>query len=237
MIIKKNRNQNQNQNLNEKNASAETETNNNEELNSDLVFDINDIDFNSRIERRQGDRRRGYRRIDDRNLVSRAQKEAITIKENAQIQGYEDGLKNAQQDIASLSESINKFMSAKEEIYKEISPKILDISMEVAKKIIKHEVETNKDLLLGIIMEALEKLTKNEKQIVLRVSPEDRDYVKLNIENILDKLQMEAKVSVQHDMKLSRGSVIVETNNGLIDASIDTGLQIIEEMFKTLQGE
>ena len=48
---------------------------------------------------------------------------------------------------------------------------------------------------------------------------------------------MEAKVSVQHDMKLSRGSVIVETNNGLIDASIDTGLQIIEEMFKTLQGE
>ena len=46
---------------------------------SDL-FDIENIDFNQREERRRGTRRRGYRRIDDRNLVSRAQIEAVSIK-------------------------------------------------------------------------------------------------------------------------------------------------------------
>ena len=235
MIIKKNKKTNETTNL-EESSSKQTENKENE-VDSDLFFDINEIDFNSRIERRQGDRRRGYRRIDDRSLVSRAQQEAINIKENAKEEGYKEGLAKAEQDISRLSDAINKFLGAKEEIYNEISPKILDISMEVAKKIIKQEVETNKDLLIGIIIDAMEKLSKNEKHITLKVSPEDRDYVKANIESILTKLQMEAKVSIQQDMKLSRGSVIVETNNGLIDASITTGLQIIEEMFKTIQGE
>ncbi len=232
MIIKKHKNQNI-KTEEEKTVENKTE----ETLNDDLVFDINEIDFNARTERRQGDRRRGYRRIDDRSLVSRAQQEAINIKENAKTQGYQDGIKDAKEDIEKLSNAINTFLSAKEEIYKEVSPMILSISMEVAKKIIKKEVETNPDLLIGIIMEALGKLNKNEKQITLKVSPEDKDYVKQNIENILDKLQMEARATIQHDIKLKRGSVIVETNNGLIDASIDTGLQIIEEMFKTMQGE
>ena len=202
-----------------------------------MVFDINDIDFNSRIERRQGDRRRGYRRIDDRSLVSRAQQEAISIKENAKIEGYQEGIQNAQQDIAGLSDAMNQFMTAKEKIYDEVAPKILEISMEVAKKIIKKEVETNRELILGIIKESLEKLNKNEKQIVLKVSPEDRDYAKMNIEKLLEKLQTEARVTIQQDIGLTSGSVVVETTNGLVDASIDTGLQIIEEMFKTLQGE
>ena len=235
MIIKKNK-KNDNRNVNEEKIADKQESGKNENI-SDLFFDVNEIDFNSRIERRQGDRRRGYRRIDDRSLVSRAQQEAINIKENAKIEGYQEGLQNAQQDIAGLSSAIEQFMNTKEKIYDEISPKILEISMEVAKKIIKKEVETDKELILGVIKEALEKLTKNEKQILLKVCPEDKEYVKMNIEGLLDKLQMEAKVSVQQDIKLSKGSVVVETNNGLIDASIDTGLQIIEEMFKTMQGD
>ena len=235
MIIKKNKKQDNQYNNQEK--SAKKQNVEKEELNTDLVFDINDIDFNSRIERRQGDRRRGYRRIDDRSLVSRAQQEAINIKDNAKIEGYQEGLKNAEQDISNLTDAIITFMSAKEKIYDEVAPKILEISMEVAKKIIKKEVETDKDFILGMIKEALEKLNKNEKQIIIRVSPEDKEYVKNNIDNLLEKLQIEAKISVQQDIKLSMGSVIVETNNGLVDASIDTGLQIIEEMFKTIQGD
>ena len=235
MIIKKNKNQNVTK------KDAITIENNvpeaSEEINSELFFDINDIDFNSRTERRQGERRRGYRRIDDRSLVSRAQQEAINIKEHAKEEGYQEGLKEAQQDIAALGASVNKFLNAKDEIYDEVAPKILELSMEVAKKIIKKEVDINQDLLLGIIKDALGKLAKNEKQITIKVSPTDRDYVKLNIENVLEQLQIETKITVNQDMTLSKGSVIVETSNGLIDASIETGLQIIEQMFKNIQGE
>ena len=88
MIIKKNKNQNENTKLNQENVDNQQEVVK-EELSDDVVFDISEIDFNSRIERRQGDRRRGYRRIDDRSLVSRAQQEAINIKEHAKTEGYQ----------------------------------------------------------------------------------------------------------------------------------------------------
>lgn len=159
MIIKKNKKQIENQKPVEKTSNEQVQ-NSTEELNNDLVFDINEIDFNSRIERRQGDRRRGYRRIDDRSLVSRAQQEAINIKENAKAEGYKEGLNNARQDISKLALVVNKFLDAKEEVYEEISPKILEISMEVAKKIIKKEIETDKDVIIGIIIDAMEKLSK-----------------------------------------------------------------------------
>lgn len=236
MIIKKNKNQKNVASSNIENELKEKESNI-EDMSPDVVFDISEIDFNTRIERRQGDRRRGYRRIDDRSLVSRAQQEAITIKENAKAQGYQEGIANAEKDIQQLNNTIKDFMKLKDEVFNIVTPKILEISMEIAKKIIKKEVETSQDIVKGIIIEALNKLTKNEKQITLRVSPIDRDYVKLNIENILEQLQIESKITIQQDIKLTKGSVVIETNNGLIDASIDTGIQIIEQLFKNMQGE
>ena len=65
-------------------------------------FNFDEIDFNQRAERRRGDRRRGYRRIDDRNLISRAQQEAINIKEQASKEGFEKGLEEAHAAVNGL---------------------------------------------------------------------------------------------------------------------------------------
>ena len=70
------------------------------------LFDLDNIDFTQREERRRGDRRRGYRRIDDRNLVSRAQEEAGTIKASAAQEGYQAGLEKAQEDIQQVRTAI-----------------------------------------------------------------------------------------------------------------------------------
>ena len=54
-----------------------------EENLAEKIFDIDNLDFSQRVERRTGTRRRGYRRIDDRKLVSRAKDEADNIKRTA----------------------------------------------------------------------------------------------------------------------------------------------------------
>ena len=90
-------------------------------------FDFDKIDFNQRAERRRGDRRRGYRRIDDRNLISRAQQEAIDIKEQASKEGYEKGIEAANSAVEELRNSIIGFFEYKEELYNQISEDILDI--------------------------------------------------------------------------------------------------------------
>ena len=114
----------------------EVESNQDDEKDIDL-FSLDNIDFKQRQERRRGDRRRGFRRIDDRNLISRAKEEAAAIKEAAAKEGYQEGLQTAQEDLERVKESLSAFFNAKQEIYDNIAPDILEISLDIAKKIIK----------------------------------------------------------------------------------------------------
>ena len=50
---------------------------------NDFDLSLDNITFEQREERREGSRRRGYRRTQDRNIVSRAKKDAQSIKEVA----------------------------------------------------------------------------------------------------------------------------------------------------------
>lgn len=197
-------------------------------------FNFDEIDFNQRAERRRGDRRRGYRRIDDRNLVSRAQQEAISIKEQASKEGYEKGIEQAKDAIDSLKGSIEEFFGYKDVVYDEITKDILDISIKVAEKIIKKEVETDKSVLEAIVKDALKSLAKDENKIILKVNPTDVEYTKEIVPQLLSSGQLEAKIFVTGDKDVEEGSAIIETSNGIIDANIGSQLEIIKEAFKQI---
>ena len=197
-------------------------------------FNFDEIEFNQRAERRRGDRRRGYRRIDDRNLISRAQQEAIAIKEQASKEGYENGLVEAHASVKSLKRAIEEFFKYKDVVYKKVSEDILDISLKVAEKIIKKEVASDRTILDAIVQDALKSLAKDENKIILKVNPTDVEYTKDIVPNLLSSGQLEAKIYVSGDKDVQEGSAIIETSNGIIDANIKTQLELIKEAFKQI---
>lgn len=196
------------------------------------LFDVDNFDFLQRDERRRGDRRRGYRRIDDRNLVSRAQVEAVSIKEEAVKEGYNKGLLQAEEDIKFLRESLSGFFSYRDEMMKSLSCDILEIALDVAQTIIKKEVAQDKEILLNTIVDILKSNAKADERITLKVSPEDAEFAKLSIPQMLSISQTEAKISVVAQENIDKGSVIVETSSGVVDASFKTQLEVIREAFK-----
>ena len=195
-------------------------------------FDVDNFDFLQRDERRRGDRRRGYRRIDDRNLVSRAQMEALSIKEAAVKDGYSQGLEKAQEDISNLRENIKEFFDYKEKAMKEISKDILEIALDVAQTIIKKEVSENKEILLNTVVDILKSNVKTDERVTLKVSADDVDYVKMAVPEMLSISQTEAKISVIAQDNIEKGSVIVETSSGVVDASFKTQIEVLREAFK-----
>lgn len=197
------------------------------------LFDIENIDFNQRQERRRGTRRRGYRRIDDRNLVSRAQEEAETIKKSAYDEGYRNGLNQASSDIENLRNNVVKFLGASKEVFEYIAPDILEISIEIAKKIIKKEVETDPQVLINTITDVLKTISKNEPKINIRVRPQSAQFVKDTLPTVTYQYGIEAKINVIADPSVEEGGCIFQTANGIVDASIDTQLEIIK---KALEG-
>ena len=123
---------------------------------TDFDLTLDDVKFEQREERREGSRRRGYRRTQDRNIVSRAQKEALSIKEQAKQEGYKEGIELAKNDLEELRSKFSEFYNYKEVVYENVSGCILDIAVEIAKKIINKEIETNKDYLIPVIKAAVE---------------------------------------------------------------------------------
>ena len=196
------------------------------------LFDLDNIDFKQRQERRRGDRRRGFRRIDDRNLISRAKEEANSIREAAAKEGYEEGINAAKQDIDNLRESMEDFFNAKQDVYDEIAPDILEISLDIAKKIIKKEMKESPEILLDNIKDILKGLSKEESKIVLKVNPAQVAMLKQEMPEAVSMAGLEAKVIIVPDENTMEGGCMVTTDNGVIDATIETQLAIISEALK-----
>ena len=197
-----------------------------------LDLSLDDIKFEQREERREGTRRRGYRRTEDRNIVSRAQKDALAIKEEAKKEGYEEGLASAKNDIEDLKSKFTEFFNYKTEVYEKVSDCIYEVSMEIARKIINKQVETDKEYIISMIKGVVEEIHKTENKITLKVMPKDVEIVRDKISEIFSGEYFEAKISVIPDNEIKEGGVIVETSNGIIDATLETQLSIIEKALK-----
>ena len=171
--------------------------------------------------------------IDDRNLVSRAQEEAETIKKSAFDEGYRKGLEQAEADMAEFRKDITAFMHAAKDVFEYIAPDILEISVDIAKKIIKKEVETDPQVLINTIVDVLRTVSKSEPKINIRVKPQAVQFIKDTLPNITYQYGIDAKINIVADPSIEEGGCVFQTNNGIVDASIDTQLEIIK---KALEG-
>jgi len=234
MIIKKNKKQAQG--VEQEVAAESSVQDETPELKAEDIdlFDLDNIDFKQRNERRKGDRRRGFRRIDDRNLISRAREEADAIRENAAKDGYQAGLDMAKEDLQMLKDSLETFYGARQQIYDAIAPDILEISLDIAKKIIKKEVSENPDIVLSNIKEILSGLSKDEEKLILKVNPAQAPMLRQQVPEMVSSAGLEAKVVIIPDENMMEGGCLLTTTNGVIDATIETQTDIISEALKEL---
>ncbi len=216
----------------ENNIPQQIQPESQKEITEEDLFSLDNIDFKQRQERRKGDRRRGFRRVDDRNLISRAREEADAIRESAVKEGYQAGMEQASEELQQIRETFAAFMNAKQEVYEQIAPDILEISVDIAQKIIKKEVSEDPQVLVNNIVDVLKSLSKDENKIALRVNPVQVDVVKQQVPEILTIAGLDARVSVLADEEVSEGGCLVTTSNGVVDATVETQLSVICEALK-----
>ncbi len=199
-------------------------------------IDITSLEFKERFERRRGERRRGYRRIDERTLVSRAQEEAQSIRELAAKEGYKNGIEEAHRELENLKVSLTEFLNSKKEAYDAISGDMLELSLEIAKKIIKKEVELSQDVLQGVLTEVFDEVSSNEEKITIKVAPDEVEFARASMPEVLKNSVIDAKIVIAADETVEKGSCVVITSNGVIDANFSTQLSIIQNAFGIYKG-
>src|SRR6478609_4910978 len=190
-----------------------------------------------RFDRTASERRRGWRRIEDRELISKAHEEATAIRENAHAVGFQEGLNEAQAVIDELRHVIESQLSLREKALESVTKDIGELAVEVAARIIKIEVSCDETLVMSLVRDTIQKSSqgqrgKGSKRVLIKVNPDDVAVVKQQLKEDASKGDFQSgELVVMGEATVDAGSCILETDGGMIDASFTTQLEILYRLF------
>jgi flagellar assembly protein FliH len=125
--------------------------------------------------------------------------------------------------------SIADAASFRGRLRREAEQDVIRLSVAMARRILRRELSTDPEAMLGLVKTALGRLELRDVHRV-RVRPEDAAAVTAYIQ----KIGGPARLEVIPDTALERGGLLFETERGQLDASADTQLQEIERGFTDL---
>ncbi len=142
--------------------------------------------------------------------------------------GYGEGKAEVERLIKQLQSIISKSIDKRNEIIDESETQLINLVLNISRKIIKVISENQKNVVINNVIQALRKL-KTQGEVIIRVNMND---VKLTTEHIKDFISMIENVrsiTVLEDSSVDPGGCIIETDFGEIDARIFSQLHEIEE--------
>lgn len=176
---------------------------------------------------------------EERFLLELEEKKRLGYEEGYQL-GIEDGTAFAQQQY---QEQLQKAVSVLEQAFKEkaaiiqeAEPFVVELTTEIAKKVLQQELKTHPDSLLALIKETLSSVYETSS-ISIGVAPEDFTFVQKQREQLMAIDSGHIEVKVIPDYSIEQGGCIIRTSSGSIDARIDVQLSEIKKVLLALGQE
>lgn len=150
--------------------------------------------------------------------------------QGARQQGYQDGYRDGMAALESFKQSHASQMSAQigallesisgqlEDLQQDMARAMAVSATHLARQMVRSELTTRPDLVAQVAAEALEALLLSARHVTLRVHPDDLQLVTLGAAQMLAA----RGARVISDTSLTRGGCMVESDIGVIDASVET---------------
>ncbi len=170
-------------------------------------------------------------------IIKRAQKEAQEIKKTAWEKGYEEGKDNAKKEMESFikeqtAEAWKVFASVekyKENMYNELQESVLQLSFDIAEKIVNIELQRDDKVYVGIVKDAILNI-KGVDKFVLRVGRTEYDkFFKDGAQWLRDETGC-VPFEVVCDPQMERGACILESDDKILNTSIALQLNKIRHV-------
>ncbi len=142
-----------------------------------------------------------------------------------QQSGLQMGEKKTEVVIKRLSRSLEEVATLRERIIKAAERDLVELSIEIAKKLVHREIQIDEKIIATLVRVALERLTV-KSGIQVTVNPLDADILNSELKDLLGE---DGPVKLKTDEKLRRGDCLVESDYGSVDARISEQFKEIEE--------
>lgn len=149
--------------------------------------------------------------------------ECEALREKAKKEGFEEGLSQFNEQLISFERTLRHLRI-------ELQKQILPLALKAAKKIVSKELEMHPETIVEIVIAALAPVTQNHR-FNIYVNKGDKETLEANkskIKSILEQLQT---LSIHERSDVSPGGCIIETESGIINASIENQWRALEAAF------
>lgn len=210
-----------------------------------IVLDLGELS-------RQGDRILGQAKFQAQKILEKTQAECARLITDAEKiglaqgekRGYEAGFRKGQeigtsqareqvaQDLQRLAvawaDALEGFETVRVALLREAKLDVLRVALGVAERVTKRAVEMD-EASAGAQLEAALGMITRASRLRIACSPDDAELLRQMTPALARKFSTMAHAEIVEDPKLSRGSVIVRTDKGEVDASIETQIARICE--------
>jgi flagellar assembly protein FliH len=127
---------------------------------------------------------------------------------------------------ASWNEALASFHELRETMLEEARTDLVVLATEVAERVTKRYVELDEGCAAAQLREAID-LVLDRTKLVIEVNPADEEACREVLPKLMTEVSPEQHAKLVGNAELRRGSVIIRTPKGHIDASIDTQVRRI----------
>jgi type III secretion protein L len=168
--------------------------------------------------------------VDAQSVIARAEAEAARIREQAleeysreKARGHREGL---EQGKAEMAEQVVATLGQSTLYFSKIEDALVDVVIKAVRRVI-GEFD-DRERAARIVRQALE-LLRNQSQVRVKVAPARLDQLKAEVDALLASFPRIQLLDVQGDARLPADGCILETEFGVIDATVETQLRAIEK--------
>ncbi len=179
-------------------------------------------------------------------IKMQAADDAVAIRQTAHKEAYQEGLRQAQQEIegdrqAAIQQSqalLEEARQSKLKVFRSCEADMVRLVMAMVKKVIASELITNPDIIINILQEAIDFLDRPEN-ITVYVNPQE-------LENILEVMEKgyltdigsnNINMDIKADERISRGGCLLESDAGSVDAQLETRIAAVNNAIQEVAAD
>jgi flagellar assembly protein FliH len=172
-------------------------------------------------------------------LLARAEAEAELVREAARAEGYDAGRSEALAALSPALEALQTAVSAAQAeriaAADQLEINAVDLALFLAEKVLQGALAVQPERVVEAVRGALRGIVERERVTVL-VHPADLELVREAMDELRTTLGGIEHCEVQAERRVSRGGAIVRTQDGDVDARVETKLLRAREVVQHALG-
>lgn len=157
-------------------------------------------------------------------IIAEAKKDGEEIRAQAQKEGFDEGLEK-------FNDHIHLFEDKVRVLRHEMQKAMLPLVLKATKKIVGNELELNPDSVVNIVLESIKSVSQAKvvKLYVNRIDLEVLEKEKEKLKSIFEGLE---SFNIEERSDIDRGSCIIETEKGILNATLENQYRALERAFE-----